>query len=90
MGYCKRTSIDEFSLGSRYTKGSKLHKLKSEEDTLKDFAPIENEQEVVFTSTAAQLRIKIAEINLLSKGAQGVKSINLKNEKDFIVGISKL
>jgi DNA gyrase subunit A len=90
MGYCKRTSIDEFSLGSRYTKGSKLHKLKSEEDTLKDFAPIESEQEVVFTSTAAQLRIKIEEINLLSKGAQGVKSINLKNEKDFIVGISKL
>ena len=90
MGYTKRTSFDEFSLGSRYTKGNKLHKLKTDEDSLKDFVPVINETEVVFTSTAAQLRVKISDINLLSKGAQGVKSINLKNEKDFVVGISNI
>ena len=90
LGYCKRTSFDEFGLGSRYTKGSKLHKLKTSDDSLKDFSPIVNEIEVVFTSTAAQLKIKIDEINLLGKGAQGVKSINLKNDKDSIVGISKI
>ena len=90
LGYCKRTSFEEFGLGSRYTKGSKLHKLKTDEDSLKDFSPIVSETEVVFTSTAAQLKVKIDEINLLSKGAQGVKSINLKNDKDSIVGISKI
>ena len=90
MGYTKRTSFDDFSLGSRYTKGNKLHKLKTDEDSLKDFVPVINETEVVFTSTAAQLRVKISDINLLSKGAQGVKSINLKNEKDFVVGISNI
>ena len=90
LGYCKRTSFEEFGIGSRYTKGSKLHKLKTDDDNLKDFSPIVNETEVVFTSTAAQLKIKIDEINLLSKGAQGVKSINLKNDKDSIVGISKI
>lgn len=90
LGYCKRTSFEEFVLGSRYTKGSKLHKLKTTDDSLKDFSPIVNETEVVFTSTAAQLKIKIDEINLLSKGAQGVKSINLKSDKDSIVGISKI
>lgn len=90
LGYCKRTSFEEFGLGSRYTKGSKLHKLKTSDDSLKDFSPIVNETEVVFTSTAAQLKVKIDEINLLSKGAQGVKSINLKNDKDSIVGISKI
>lgn len=90
LGYCKRTSFEEFGLGSRYTKGSKLHKLKTSDDSLKDFSPIVNEAEVVFTSTAAQLKVKIDEINLLSKGAQGVKSINLKSDKDSIVGISKI
>lgn len=90
LGYCKRTSFEEFGIGSRYTKGSKLHKLKTDEDSLKDFSPIVNETEVVFTSTAAQLKVKIDEINLLSKGAQGVKSINLKSDKDSIVGISKI
>lgn len=90
MGYSKRTSINEFTCGTRYTKGVKLHKLKYEEDSLKDFIPVCDEKEVVFTSTAAQLKLKLEDITFASKGAQGVKTINLKGEKDFIIGISNI
>lgn len=88
MGYGKRTSFNEFSLGTRYTKGTKLHKLKYEEDSIKDFIPICDEQQLIITSNSSQIKLNLADIALVGKGAQGVKAINLKNEKDFIVGIS--
>lgn len=88
MGYGKRTSFNEFSLGTRYTKGAKLHKLKYEEDSIKDFIPICDEQQLIITSNSSQIKLNLTDIALVGKGAQGVKAINLKNEKDFIVGIS--
>ena len=88
MGYGKRTSFNEFSLGTRYTKGTKLHKLKYEEDSIKDFIPICDEQQLIITSNSSQIKLNLTDIALVGKGAQGVKAINLKNEKDFIVGIS--
>ena len=88
MGYGKRTSFNEFSLGTRYTKGTKLHKLKYEEDSIKDFIPICDEQQLIITSNSSQIKLILTDIALVGKGAQGVKVINLKNEKDFIVRIS--
>lgn len=88
MGYGKRTSFNEFSLGTRYTKGAKLHKLKYEEDSIRDFIPICDEQQLIITSNSSQIKLNLTDIALVGKGAQGVKAINLKNEKDFIVGIS--
>lgn len=87
-GYIKRSKEDEFSVTGRYTKGSKLQKIKDENDYLVDFCPIADEKEVVIVSSNAQIKIKIDDIALLSKGAQGTKSIKL-SEKDRVIGISK-
>ena len=87
-GYIKRSKEDEFSVTGRYTKGSKLQKIKDKNDYLVDFCPIADEKEVVIVSSNAQIKIKIDDIALLSKGAQGTKSIKL-SEKDRVIGISK-
>lgn len=87
-GYIKRSKEDEFSVTGRYTKGSKLQKIKDENDYLVDFCPITDEKEVIIVSSNAQIKIKIDDIALLSKGAQGTKSIKL-SEKDKVIGISK-
>ena len=87
-GYIKRTSCSEFTVTGRYTKGSKLQKLKEDTDYLIDFEPITDEKEIIIVSTRAQIKVKTNDISLLGKGAQGTKSIKM-GQKDSVIGISK-
>ena len=87
-GYIKQTAALEFSVQGRGTKGVKLQKLKDNNDSIIGFLPITDEKEIIVTSTSAQIKININSIPILSKGAQGNKSIKLK-DKDSVIGISK-
>ena len=84
-GYIKRTSIKDFSVTSRGTKGSKIHKLNDNDDFLVCFNALVNETETVIVSSHAQIKINLNEVNLLTKGAQGTKSIKLSNAK--VIGL---
>ena len=84
-GYIKRTTAKDFSVTGRATKGSKIHSLKDADDKLIAFAPITNEQETIVVSSNAQIKINLNEVNLLSKGAQGTKSMKLSNAK--VIGL---
>lgn len=87
-GYIKRTPLSEFNVTGRYTKGGKLQKFKDESDWLVDFLPVEDEKEVIIVSTGASIKVKLADISLLGKNAQGSQSIKMR-EKDCVVGLSK-
>lgn len=87
-GYIKQTAASEFNVQGRGTKGAKLQKLKDNNDSIIGFLPIIDEKEIIVTSTSAQIKININSIPILSKGAQGNKSIKLK-DKDSVIGISK-
>ena len=87
-GYIKQTAASEFNIQGRGTKGAKLQKLKDNNDSIIGFLPITDEKEIIVTSTSAQIKININSIPILSKGAQGNKSIKLK-DKDSVIGISK-
>ena len=84
-GYIKRTSIKDFSVTGRGTKGSKIHKLNDDDDCLVGFGALVNETETVIVSSHAQIKINLNEVNLLTKGAQGTKSIKLSNAK--VIGL---
>lgn len=87
-GYIKRTPLSEFNVTGRYTKGGKLQKFKDESDWLVDFLPVEDEKEVIIVSTGASIKVKLTDIALLGKNAQGSQSIKMR-EKDYVVGLSK-
>lgn len=87
-GAAKRTSITEFTKSTRYTKGAKIQKLKSEDNCIADFIPITDENEVLVVSTTAQIRLKVSDIPLQSKGTQGSQAINL-TKGSYIIGLSK-
>lgn len=87
-GYIKRTPLGEFNVTGRYTKGGKLQKFKDESDWLVDFLPVEDEKEVIIVSTGASIKVKLTDIALLGKNAQGNQSIKMR-EKDCVVGLSK-
>ena len=84
-GYIKRTAAKDFTITGRATKGSKIHILNDADDKLIAFTPITNEQETIVVSSNAQIKINLNEINLLSKGAQGAKSMKLSNAK--VIGL---
>jgi len=84
-GYIKRTTAKDFTVTGRATKGGKIHLLKDTDDRLIDFTPITNERESIVVASNAQIKINLNEVNLLSKGAQGTKSMKLSNAK--VIGL---
>lgn len=72
-GYIKRTSISEFHITGRGTKGIKLQKT----NELCDFLPCSAALDVLITAETSQIRLKVNEIPQLSRGTQGVRAIKL-------------
>ena len=87
LGYSKRTSISEFTITNRGVKGGRIHKLKDVTDELVSFLPINTETDVIVVANNAQIKIKLSDISLLSKGAQGTKSIKI-TQSAKVVGMS--
>lgn len=75
-GLCKKTSIEEYGVSSRGIKGTKI--MKTEDDSVIKFLPIEKDTEVIVVSTNKMLKVNSAEFRLLGKNTIGVKSINLE------------
>ena len=85
-GLFKKTSIDEFVVQGRGTKGAKIQKL-NDGDWIADFYPIVKDGDILVASTHACIKLTTNDIPIFSKGALGNKSIKL-NPKDNVVGIS--
>ena len=72
-GYIKRSSINEFKITGRATKGTKIQNT----ETLCDFLPVYHSNDIVAVSSTSQIRIKLVDIPLLGRSAQGVKVLKL-------------
>ena len=85
-GLFKKTPIDEFTIQGKNTKGSKIQKL-TDDDYMVEFLPLDSETEILVASTRACIKLSVNDIPILSRAAQGNKSIKL-GENDQVVGIS--
>lgn len=85
-GYIKRTLLSEFNVTNRGTKGGKIHKLNND-DNLVSFLPINQETEIIVVANSSQIKIKLNEIALLGKGAQGTRSIKI-TDKNKVIGMT--
>jgi len=83
-GSGKSTSIKEFTLTNTNTKGVKIQK----SDAMCDFLPITTQSDVLINSNTTQIRVRINDIPLLSRGTQGSKIIKLTT--NYVIGISSL
>lgn len=84
-GKIKRTSIEEFSVQGRATKGTRIQKI-NDGDWMVDFVPTSNEKEITIIATSSQIKLNIAEINSLSKNTLGTQGIK-KKAKDNIISL---
>ena len=79
-GYIKRTSINEFKITGRATKGVKIQNATS----ISDFLPIEDQSDIIVTSSNSQICIPLSDIPLLTRGTQGVKAIKLADNSKIL------
>lgn len=86
-GYSKKTGVKDISVTNRGTKGVKIQTLKDEKDRMVSFKPISEEREVIIVSSNSQIKFNLNEVPILGKGAQGSKTIKLK-ENSKIIGFS--
>ena len=85
-GLFKQTSINEFAVQGRGTKGNKIQKL-NEGDWMADFCPVTDKaKDVLIASTSSSIKLTTNDIPLFSKGALGNKSIKM-DAKSNVVGI---
>lgn len=84
-GYIKRSPISEFKLTGRATKGVKLQKV----ENLCDFLPLYNNNDILVVSSIAQIRLKLNDVPILGRGAQGVKAIKLA-ENSKVMNLASL
>lgn len=79
-GYSKRTDINEFKITGRATKGVKIQRA----DNLCDFLPLIDPSDILVVSSTTQIRVKVEEIPILSRGTQGVKTLKLGGNSKVI------
>ena len=85
-GLFKQTSISEFAIQGRGTKGNKIQRL-NDGDWMADFCPvIVGAKDVLVASTSSSIKLTTNDIPLFSKGALGNKSIKM-DAKSNVVGI---
>lgn len=85
-GLIKMTDGKDLMPQNKNTKGTKIQKL-TDGDWMADFFPLSTQTEILVASTSACLKISTKEIPLLSRTAQGNKSIKLGG-KDNVVSLS--
>lgn len=88
LGYCKKTSINEFNVQGKNTKGAKIQTLK-EGDSMADFLPVGAEdKEILVASTGACIKFSLFDVPSYGRGAQGTKSIKL-GSRDEVLALEK-
>lgn len=85
-GQIKKTKIGEFVIHGRATRGAKIQALDVKDLTV-DFLPIGDEKEITVAATRSTLRLSVNEVSELSRAANGVRAIKLR-ETDKAVGFS--
>lgn len=79
-GDAKRTSITEYGVQGRATKGLKIQNGAQ----FGDFYPLTNESEILANGTATQLCLSISDIALSGRATQGVRLMKLKSNEKFL------
>ena len=81
-GYGKKTSIEEYRITSRGTKGVKALKVTERNGKLVTFSTVNGKEDaIMITESGIIIRISLEQVNSLSRNTQGVKLINTKGEQ---------
>jgi DNA gyrase subunit A len=82
-GLTKKTSIEEFPLCTRATKGKKISGTRDNDSIIK-FLTIKEDCDIIIIEKKRSIKISSSELRLLSREATGVKSIKIEDNEQAI------
>ncbi|MCL2169456.1 MAG: DNA gyrase subunit A, partial [Defluviitaleaceae bacterium] len=90
LGYGRTTSMEDFRVQARRGKGLRAYKASDKTGNLVAIASVsDNEELMLINSNGVIIRIRISDIRTASRGASGVKLINL-DEGVTVIGLAKI
>lgn len=87
-GLIKQTSMDDFAVANRATKGVRLCKL-GDDDSLADFCTITDGAQVLVAASNSCIKLDLEAIPTSGRATMGVKALNL-NSDSFVVGVVEI
>ena len=85
-GYGKQTNVREFRQTSRGSKGVKALNITEKNGIIASFKLVEDDSDViVITNTGMLIRLPLDQVSTLGRATQGVRLINLKMAKLFLL-----
>ena len=82
-GIVKKTSLDEYPIGSRAIKGKKISEVK-DKDKIIDYLILNEDHDIIIIVNKKAIKINTSELRELSRSAIGVKGVDLKDNEKVI------
>ncbi|MDR0599139.1 MAG: DNA topoisomerase (ATP-hydrolyzing) subunit A [Treponema sp.] len=89
-GFGKRVEFTEFSAHSRNTGGQKIYTVTERTGEIAGCVSVgDNEEIMCISSQGKSIKLKVGDIRVMGRGAQGVKVLSI-DKPDFVIGLDKI
>jgi DNA gyrase subunit A len=90
FGYGKRVDFSEFSSHGRGTGGQKIYSVAEKTGELVGCVSVlDNEDIMCITSQGKSIKLKVSEIRVMGRSAQGVRLLSI-DKPDFVIGLDRI
>ena len=90
FGYGKRVDFSEFTAHGRGTGGQKIYTVSDKTAELVSCVTVlENEEIMCITAQGKSIKLKVADIRIMGRSAQGVRILNIE-QPDVVIGIDRI
>jgi DNA gyrase subunit A len=89
-GFGKRVEFSEFSIHGRATGGQKIYTVTEKTGEIVGCVNVlDNEEIMCITSQGKSIKLKVADIRVMGRSAQGVKILSI-DKPDFVTGVDRI
>jgi len=90
FGYGKRVDFSEFSSHGRGTGGQKIYTVAEKTgEIIGCVSVLEDEDIMCITSQGKSIKLKVSDIRVMGRAAQGVRILSI-DKPDFVIGLDKI
>ncbi|MCL2761969.1 MAG: DNA topoisomerase (ATP-hydrolyzing) subunit A [Treponema sp.] len=90
FGFGKRVDFSEFSSHGRGTGGQKIYTVSEKTGEIVGCVSVlENEEIMCITSQGKSIKLKVSEIRVMGRSAQGVRILSI-DKPDFVIGLDRI
>jgi DNA gyrase subunit A len=90
FGFGKRVDYSEFSSHGRGTGGQKIYTVSDKTGEISGCVSVlDNEDIMCITSQGKSIKLKVKEIRVMGRAAQGVKILSIE-KPDFVIGLDRI